>query len=92
MPRVYIPPERIEGELIRLQSREARYILTVLRLSPNSRAACRMLIPSTCTTRLTHAYMFTEYTSQVSQEHTPPALFDCSARGWSASRPPQAAA
>jgi len=34
MPRVYIPPERITGEAIPLQSREARYILTVLRLGP----------------------------------------------------------
>ncbi len=32
MPRVYIPAERIEGEQITLQSREARYILKVLRL------------------------------------------------------------
>lgn len=34
MPRVYIPPERITDEQIALQSREARYILTVLRLGP----------------------------------------------------------
>jgi 16S rRNA (uracil1498-N3)-methyltransferase len=34
MPRVYIPPERIGGEQVPLQSREARYILTVLRLGP----------------------------------------------------------
>lgn len=34
MPRVYIPPERIGGEEISLQSKEARYILTVLRLGP----------------------------------------------------------
>ncbi len=34
MPRIYIPPERITGEQIPLQSREARYILTVLRLGP----------------------------------------------------------
>jgi 16S rRNA (uracil1498-N3)-methyltransferase len=34
MPRVYIPQERITGEQIVLQSREARYILTVLRLVP----------------------------------------------------------
>jgi 16S rRNA (uracil1498-N3)-methyltransferase len=34
MPRIYIPPERIVGEQIPLQSREARYILTVLRLGP----------------------------------------------------------
>jgi len=34
MPRVYIPPERIRDEGIPLQSREARYILTVLRLGP----------------------------------------------------------
>jgi len=34
MPRVYIPPERITGEQIPLQSREARYILAVLRLGP----------------------------------------------------------
>jgi 16S rRNA (uracil1498-N3)-methyltransferase len=34
MPRVYIPPERIAGEQIALQSREARYILAVLRLGP----------------------------------------------------------
>jgi len=34
MPRIYIPPERITGEAIPLQSREARYILTVLRLGP----------------------------------------------------------
>jgi 16S rRNA (uracil1498-N3)-methyltransferase len=32
MPRVYIPSERIRGEQISLQPREARYILTVLRL------------------------------------------------------------
>ena len=32
MPRIYIPPERIGGEGIALKSREARYILTVLRL------------------------------------------------------------
>jgi 16S rRNA (uracil1498-N3)-methyltransferase len=34
MPRIYIPPERIGGEGIALQSREARYILVVLRLAP----------------------------------------------------------
>jgi 16S rRNA U1498 N3-methylase RsmE len=34
MPRVYIPSGRITGEEIALQSREARYILTVLRLVP----------------------------------------------------------
>ena len=34
MPRVYIPPERITGEQIALQSREARYILAALRLGP----------------------------------------------------------
>jgi 16S rRNA (uracil1498-N3)-methyltransferase len=34
MPRIYIPPERIGGEEISLQSREARYILAVLRLGP----------------------------------------------------------
>jgi 16S rRNA (uracil1498-N3)-methyltransferase len=34
MPRVYIPSERITGEQIALQSREARYILAVLRLGP----------------------------------------------------------
>jgi len=34
MPRVYIPSERITGEQIPLQSREARYILAVLRLGP----------------------------------------------------------
>ncbi|MBN1254184.1 MAG: 16S rRNA (uracil(1498)-N(3))-methyltransferase [Deltaproteobacteria bacterium] len=34
MPRIYVPPERIAGEEISLQSREARYILTVLRLNP----------------------------------------------------------
>ena len=34
MPRIYIPPERITGEQVPLQSREARYILTVLRLEP----------------------------------------------------------
>ncbi|MCJ7545633.1 MAG: 16S rRNA (uracil(1498)-N(3))-methyltransferase [Deltaproteobacteria bacterium] len=34
MPRVYIPRERITGEQIALQSREARYILAVLRLGP----------------------------------------------------------
>jgi 16S rRNA (uracil1498-N3)-methyltransferase len=34
MPRLYIPPDRIGGEAISLQSREARYILTVLRLGP----------------------------------------------------------
>jgi 16S rRNA (uracil1498-N3)-methyltransferase len=32
MPRVYIPPERIGGEGIVLKSKEARYILAVLRL------------------------------------------------------------
>jgi 16S rRNA (uracil1498-N3)-methyltransferase len=32
MPRVYMPPERITGAEIPLQTREARYILTVLRL------------------------------------------------------------
>jgi 16S rRNA (uracil1498-N3)-methyltransferase len=37
MPRVYIPPERITGEQIALQSREARYILTVLRLGPGDK-------------------------------------------------------
>ncbi|OQB80537.1 MAG: hypothetical protein BWX86_02961 [Verrucomicrobia bacterium ADurb.Bin122] len=36
---------------------------TVLRARPNSRAACRMLIPSTCTARLTRAYTSTLYTS-----------------------------
>jgi len=34
MPRVYIPPERIKGDQITLQSREMRYILKVLRLGP----------------------------------------------------------
>jgi len=34
MPRIYIPPERIGGEGISLRSREARYILAVLRLGP----------------------------------------------------------
>jgi 16S rRNA (uracil1498-N3)-methyltransferase len=34
MPRVYIPQERITSERIALQSKEARYILTVLRLVP----------------------------------------------------------
>ena len=34
MPRVYISPERITSEEISLQSREMRYILTVLRLGP----------------------------------------------------------
>jgi 16S rRNA (uracil1498-N3)-methyltransferase len=34
MPRIYIPPERIGGAEISLQSREARYILAVLRLGP----------------------------------------------------------
>jgi 16S rRNA (uracil1498-N3)-methyltransferase len=32
MPRVYIPPERITGTEIPLQTKEARYLLTVLRL------------------------------------------------------------
>jgi 16S rRNA (uracil1498-N3)-methyltransferase len=34
MPRVYIPPEMITGDAIPLKRREARYILTVLRLGP----------------------------------------------------------
>jgi 16S rRNA (uracil1498-N3)-methyltransferase len=34
MPRIYIPPERIDDGEISLQSREARYILAVLRLGP----------------------------------------------------------
>jgi 16S rRNA (uracil1498-N3)-methyltransferase len=34
MPRVYIPQERITSERIALQSKETRYILTVLRLGP----------------------------------------------------------
>jgi 16S rRNA (uracil1498-N3)-methyltransferase len=34
MPRIYIPPERIGAAEISLQSREARYILAVLRLGP----------------------------------------------------------
>lgn len=34
MPRVYLPPERITSARITLQSKEARYILTVLRLGP----------------------------------------------------------
>jgi len=54
---------------------------TVLRLSPNSRAACRTLMPSACTARRTRAYTFTEYTPQVSQKHTTPVLFDCLPRG-----------
>jgi len=33
MPRVYIPPERIIGTEILLQTKEARYLLTVLRLT-----------------------------------------------------------
>jgi 16S rRNA (uracil1498-N3)-methyltransferase len=33
MPRVYIPPERITGTEIPLQTKEARYLLTVLRLT-----------------------------------------------------------
>ena len=32
MPRIYIPPERVGGEEISLQTKEARYILAVLRL------------------------------------------------------------
>jgi len=36
----------------------------VFRASPNSRAACRMLMPSTCTARLTRAYTSTLYTSR----------------------------
>src|SRR5450432_4204013 len=35
---------------------------------PNSRAACRMLMPSTCTARLTPAYTSTLHTSQVSRK------------------------
>src|SRR5580700_8599497 len=39
---------------------------------PNSRAACRMLMPSTCTDRLTRAYTSTLYTSQVSHKTLSP--------------------
>lgn len=34
MPRLYVPKERIKGEQISLQSREARYMYKVLRLGP----------------------------------------------------------
>lgn len=34
MPRVYIPPDRIKGTDIPLQGKEARYLLSVLRLEP----------------------------------------------------------
>src|ERR1700722_1171945 len=39
---------------------------------PNSRAACRMLMPSPCTDRLTRAYTSTLYTSQVSHKTLSP--------------------
>src|ERR1700685_2639939 len=44
----------------------------VLRDRPNSRAACRTLMPSTCTARLTRAYTSTLYTSQVSHKTQSP--------------------
>src|SRR5271163_2756524 len=44
----------------------------VCRDRPNSRAACRMLMPSTCTDRLTRAYTSTLYTSQVSHKTLSP--------------------
>src|SRR5580658_4677481 len=39
---------------------------------PNSRAACRMLMPSTCTARLTRPYTSTLYTSPVSHKTRSP--------------------
>src|ERR1700683_4294011 len=47
----------------------------VLRDSPNSRAACRMLMPSTCTARLMRAYTSTLYTSRCPTKHNYLVLF-----------------
>jgi 16S rRNA (uracil1498-N3)-methyltransferase len=56
MPRVYIPPERIAGEQILLQSREARYILTVLRLGPGDEVTVFDGAGNEYRTELTEAY------------------------------------
>src|SRR5277367_1220119 len=47
----------------------------VFRDRPNSRAACRMLMPSTCTARLTRAYTSTLYTSRCPTKHNFPVMF-----------------
>src|SRR5205085_6117299 len=47
----------------------------VFRDRPNSRAACRMLMPSTCTARLTRAYTSTWYTSWCPTKHKRPVMF-----------------
>jgi len=56
MPRVYIPPERITGEQIALQSREARYILTVLRLGPGDEVTVFDGVGNEYRTELTEDY------------------------------------
>jgi 16S rRNA (uracil1498-N3)-methyltransferase len=56
MPRVYIPPERITGEQIPLQSREARYILTVLRLGSGDEVTVFDGAGNEYRTELTEAY------------------------------------
>src|ERR1700683_1299194 len=47
----------------------------VFRDSPNSRAACRMLMPSTCTARLMRAYTSTLYTSRCPTKYNYLVLF-----------------
>src|ERR1035438_38124 len=64
----------------------------VFRDSPNSRAACRMLMPSTCTARLMRAYTSTLYTSRCPTKHNYPVMFLELKVWWSTFRPPQTAA
>src|SRR3974390_2125163 len=49
----------------------------VFRANPNSRDACRMLMPSTCTALLTRAYTSTLNTSQVSHKTHPGLHVGC---------------
>src|SRR5271170_293954 len=64
----------------------------VFRDSPNSRAACRMLMPSTCTARLMRAYTSTLYTSPVSHKTQLPCNVLELKVWWSTLGPPQNAA
>src|SRR5450432_2750358 len=64
----------------------------VVRDRPNSRAACRMLMPSTCTDRRMRAYTSTLYTSQVSHKtHLSCNVLELN-WWWSTFGPPQTAA
>lgn len=71
-----LPAASREGEGASGGTENASIFRIVLRDRPNSRAARLTLIPSTCTARRTRAYTSTLSTSQVSQKHTSPVLFD----------------